>query len=312
MQPSPPSPPHSSGKWIRWWILPLLLGAATLVLIAKTEKSELEIAVGVTFENLAGDLLITDASRHMARMLIGGGAAALENLDLNTVACRLDLAGLTAGTHTLPVPTEDVLLPKGIVLKSLLTPSLTLRLETVLLKTVGVVAVLEGNPAPGYAVAAVALKPDHVVLKGTASGLAEIDTVKTHPINLEAAAESFKKEVPLNLPETIAVEPPLRIVVAQVEVSERIITRVLENIPVSAKGSTSRHRIHPETIALTVSGPEGIVNAIESDPTFSVTVDLKDLPPGDHTLKASINLPVRTTLIDVRPENFSVTIRKQG
>ena len=197
MQPST----HTPGKWTRWWLLPLVLGAATLFLIAKSEKSELEIAVAVSFENLAGDLLITDAPRHMARLLIGGDAAALKNLDLNTVACRLDLAGLAVGTHTLPVQATDVVLPKGIVLKSLLTASLTLRLETVSLKTVGVVAVLEGNPAPGYAVTAVVLKPDHVVLKGTASRLTDIDTVKTHPINLEAAAESFKKEAPLNLPE---------------------------------------------------------------------------------------------------------------
>ena len=140
----------------------------------------------------------------------------------------------------------------------------------------------------------------------------DIDTVKTHPIKLEAAAESFKKEVPLNLPETIAVAPPLRIVVALVELCERIITRVLKKIPVAGKGTTSEHRIDPQTIALTVSGPEGIVKAIESDPAFSVSVDLKGLSPGSHTLKAAIKLPVRTTLIEASPEHFTVTIMKQG
>jgi len=312
MQPSAPSSPHTTGKWIRWWILPLLLGAATLALIAKTDQRESEIAVAVSFVNLADDLLIVDAPRSTVRLLIAGNRSALARFDLKTVSCRLDLAGLSAGTHTLPVRPADVFLPKGIALKRLLTPSLTLRLETAVLKTVGVVAVLEGNPAPGYAVATVVLKPDRVVLKGTAAQLADIETVKTHPINLEAAAESFKKEVPLNLPETIAVEPPLRIVVAQVEVGERIITRVLEDIPVSVKGTASEHRIQPETIALTVSGPAGMVNAIEADPAFSVTIDLQGLPPGVHTLKAAIKLPVRTTLIDVSPEHFTVTIRKLG
>ena len=311
MQPSTPPTAYSPGKWIRWLILPVLLSVAALMLIAKTEEAELEIDVGVTFENLANDLLIMGTSRHTAKMLITGKASDLEKFDLNTVACRLDLSGLTAGTHTLPIQPADVALPKGIVLKTLLTPSVTLRLETVLLKAVGVVAVLEGTPAPGYAVATVSLKPDQVMLKGTATRLADIETVKTHPINLEAASESFKKEVPLNLPESIAVEPPLRIVVAQVEVSERIVTRVLENIPVAGKGSNANHRIEPETIALTISGPDSIVNAIESNRAFSVAVDLKGLSPGEHTLKAVINLPVQTTLIDVSPEHFTVTIRQQ-
>ena len=191
-----------------------------------------------------------------------------------------------------------------------MTPSLTIRLETVSRKTVGVVAVLEGNPAAGFTVTAVTLQPDRIVLKGTATMLADIDTVKTGPINLEDASESFKKEVPLNLPEAIAVDPPLRIVVAQVEIKERIINRVLENIPVSVKGTAAGHQIHPDTITLTVSGPEVIVNTIDTNPAFAVTIDLEGLAPGTHYLKATIDLPVRTTLVSVSPKRFSVTISK--
>jgi YbbR domain-containing protein len=134
--------------------------------------------------------------------------------------------------------------------------------------------------------------------------------VKTRPINLEAASESFKKEVPLNLAETIAVAPPLRIVVADIEVKPRIVTRVLENIPVSGKGTSAGYQIDPPVISLTVSGPEAIVNTIETDPAFAVAVDLVGLSPGTHSLKAAINLPVRTALIHVSPERFSVTISK--
>ena len=312
MQPTTPSKSQSIGKWPRWWILPLLLIAATLVLIARTDNREMEIAVAVTFDNLADDLMITNAPVPMVRLRVAGDARVLERFDGSTVACRIDLSGLDAGVHPIPVRAASVALPKGIVLQSMLTPTLTIRLETALLKTVDVVAVLEGDPAPGYAVEAVSLKPDQVVLKGTETHLAAIETVKPYPINLEAAADPFKKEVPLNLPEPIRVEPPLRIVVAHVQVSERIITRVLESIPVAGKGSPAQHRIHPETINLTISGPASIVNGIESNPAFSVSVDLTGLATGAHTLKASINLPLRTTLVDVSPEQFTVTIGKKG
>jgi len=310
MTPFAPSNKRAHGTWIRWLILSLLMGAATLALISRTEKQEREIAIAVTFSNLADNLLLSDAPRHSVRLLVSDTTSALQTINANETYCRVDLSGLGEGTHTIPVRPADVSLPKGADLQALLTPSLTIRLETESQKTVGVIAVLEGQPAPGFAVAAVSLKPDHILLKGTATMLAGIDMVKTRPINLEDASESFKKEVPLNLPEAIAVDPPLRIVVAQVEVKERIITRVLENVPVLVKGTSADYQIHPEAINLTVNGPEVIVNTIETNPAFAVTLDLHDLTMGSHSLKAAINLPVRTTLVCTSPERFSVTISK--
>jgi len=291
-------------------VLPLLLGGVTLALIVHTEKKESEIAIDVSFTNLADDLLLMDPSSQIVRLLVVSRSSDFDTVAANDISCQLDLTGLRAGTHKLSLEPSDVTLPKDMDLKALLTPFLTVRLEPVVLKTVDVVAVLEGNVAPGYAVTAVKLEPDRVVLKGTADSLADIGTVKTHPINLEDAAESFKKEVPLNLPETITVDPPLRIAVARVEITERIVTRVLENIPVSVKGNREQYRIEPQTIMLTVSGPEAVVNALESNADFSVAVDLSGLAPGSHRLKAAIHLPVGTTLTRVDPEQFSVTINK--
>jgi len=310
MEFSSSSPPRSTGRWIRWLLLPLLLGLVPLALIARTEKQEMEIAIDVSFANLADDLLLMDASSQIVRLLVVVRSSAFDTVSPTNISCSLDLTGLRAGTHKLPIEPSDVTLPKEVELKTLLTPSLNIRLEPVVLKTVDVVAVLEGNVAQGYAVTAVKLEPDHVVLKGTAGSLADIETVKTHPINLEEAAESFKKEVPLNLPEAIVVDPPLRIAVARVQITERIVTRVLENIPVSVKGAGAKYRIEPQTIMLTVSGPEAVVNTLESNAAFSVTVDLSGLAPGRHMLKATINLPVGTALTRIDPEQFSITINK--
>jgi YbbR domain-containing protein len=76
------------------------------------------------------------------------------------------------------------------------------------------------------------------------------------------------------------------------------------------KGASSGFRSVPDAITLTVRGPEAIVNAIETDPAFAVTVDLFGLSPGTHSLKASHQSSVRTALVRVSPERFSVTISK--
>jgi YbbR domain-containing protein len=292
-----------------WWLVfALLLGVAILILMTNNENQEMEIAVPVTISNLADDLLLIDAQRQMVKVVVAGSVSSVDAIDPLAVSCRLDLTGKGKGTHTIPIEMSDVTLPKKITLKRLLTSSLTIQLEQVAVKTVDVIAVLAGYPATGFAVVDVSLTPNRITLRGRATMLADIDTVKTRPIDLEAAAEPFKKEVPLSLPEVIAVDPPLRIVIAQVDIKERIITRVLENVPVAGLGSAAGHQIRPETITLTVSGPENIVNGIESDPAFAVTVDLTGLPAGSHRLTATINLPVQTKLVQVSPERFSVTI----
>lgn len=291
-----------------WLLLPLLCAVAVVVFVSMDQRREVELAVAVTVANLGDDLLLIDTPRPTVRLRVSGSVSAIEAIDSGQTACRIDLAGLGAGTHTIHIRPADVQLPKGITLESLLTPTLTIKLAPAVRKAVGVVAVLAGSPAPGYAVTNVVLKPDRIVIIGTADALDGIDTVRTRPIDLEGAAESFKKEVPLNLADTIRVEPPLRIVVADVRIHERVVTRVIENIPVSGEGATAEFQIHPQTISLTVSGPEAIVNAIETDPAFSVTIELAGLSPGVHRLKAAIHLPVQVSLERAVPEEFSVTI----
>jgi hypothetical protein len=99
MTASPFSVKRHGSSWIRWLILTLLLGTATVVLIARTDKQEVEIAIAATFENLAGDLLLTEGPRQTVRMLISGTSSALKSIDPAATACRMDLTGLSEGTH---------------------------------------------------------------------------------------------------------------------------------------------------------------------------------------------------------------------
>jgi YbbR domain-containing protein len=303
------APKQPAGGRRYWLILPLLFVAATVAVVLMDTQRSVELAIPVTVTNLDSDLIMADTPRPTVRLRVSGSSSSLDAIDAGQPACRIDLTGLAAGIHTLPVKPADLTLPKGITLDTLLTPTIMVALAPVVRKTVGVVAVLSGTPAPGFAVTRVVLKPDRLVLCGTADMLADIETVRTHPIDLEGAAESFKKEVPLNLADAIAVEPSLRIVIADVSIQERIVTRVLENIPVTGLPDAVDAQISPATITLTVSGPEAVVNAVENRLDFSVTIDLNDLSPGTYSLNAAIHLPVQVSLDQVSPEQFSVTIK---
>ncbi len=277
-------------------------------LMARAETKEWEIVVAPTFVNVAEDLLVVSTEDQLVRLQVAVKPSASADATSIKASCRFDLSGLGVGIHQLSVQEAEVSLPDGVFLLTSVHPTITVRLEDKASKSVDILAELEGQPASGFVVAAVRLKPDRIRLAGTAAMLEGVDNIKTRPINLEGASESFKKEVPLNLPEAIIVEPRYRIVVAEVEIGQRQITRLFENIPIMAKGNATGYRIEPKGITLTISGPEAIVSQIESNPAFSVTIDLAGLTAGSHSLKAAIKLPLHTTLVHVSPELFSVTI----
>lgn len=308
--PATPTSRSAAKHWVRWLMIPPLVGAIIVALLSLSVKKEMVVDIPVEAQHLAADMGLMEMSRQSVKAVVSGTASALETIGPQNAACRLDLADVGPGAHTIVLHPDDIVLPRRVRLIALLSKSVTVRLEALSRKTVDVVAVLEGSLAPGFAVATVSLKPDRITLKGRTTQLEAIDTVKTHPIDLAGAAESFGKEVPLNLSETIETEPPRRIVLAYVDIEERIVTRVLERIPIKITGmpATNLYQIRPDTIALTVSGPENIVRRIEDHRVFAVTIDLRGLDPGSHTLMAAITLPVRTTLVNASPEQFTVTI----
>lgn len=281
-----------------------------MALAARMKTQQWVVDIDATFDGLDENLLIVEAQK-LVRLKLSAVKSVNEDEATAKILCRFDLSGLKQGEHHLAAQTATVELPKGVSLVETVTPTVTVRLGKKASQVVEVFPQLEGDPAPGFAVAAVRLKPDHVRLTATPDFFEALGTVRTHPINLNGASESFKQEIPLNLPKAILVDPPSRIVVAEIDILPRTITRRLENLPLTAKGTELTYRIEPESISLSVSGPEAVVSKIESDPAFSVTIDLEGLEPGAHRLKAAIKLPLDTTLVQAAPELFTVTINKQ-
>jgi YbbR domain-containing protein len=310
---TPPTPPPSrisSKQWLRWLMIPPLVGAITVVLLSLSVKKEMVIDIAVEAQNLAADMTLMEMSRQSVKVVVSGTASALKAIGPENAACRVDLTTVGPGVHTVVIHPHNVVLPRRVTLIALLSKSVTVQLEALSRKTVNIVAQLEGKPAPGFAVGAVSLKPDRITLNGRAFQLEGIDTVKTRPIDLAGADESFKKEVPLDLAEAIETQPPRGLVLAQVDITERIVTRVIERIPIAITGMPASNlvQIRPDTITLTVSGPQNIVKRIEHHRGFAVSIDLRGLNPGSHTLMAAIELPVRTRLVKASPEKFSVII----
>jgi len=189
---------------------------------------------------------------------------------------------------------------------------LTVRIANKVKKKLPVIISFSGKPAAGFIVAGATAKPLSVILQGPENILGPMDKVLTKPIDIKGLAEPFKKEVVLNLAEDLEIISPSGIILAEVSIEENIVTKKFNNIQVEGKNSPFMYNIMPPTINIEVKGPVNIIEKLHKDKGIEVYVDLKGLKHGVYVRRAAITLPVKTTLIGVKPELFTVKISAEN
>ncbi len=130
-----------------------------------------------------------------------------------------------------------------------------------------------------------------------------------NPIDIAGAAESFKKEITLDLVESVTVLFPAHPIQAQIDIAEKLITRSFKDLPLKGRNTGFSYSITPPVISLDVKGPANIVNVLETSEAFMVYLDLEGLKPGVFVRRATIILPVTTALVGASPEIFTVTLK---
>ena len=165
-----------------------------------------------------------------------------------------------------------------------------------------------GKPAAGFTVAGALAKPFSLNLRGPETILDPIEEILTKPIHIKGLSASLKKEIAVDLPENIEIVAHSGIILAEVVIEEKIVTKKITDITVMGKGTTYEYSIKPPAIDIEVKGPENIIEKLLKETGVKVYVDLKGLNPGVYIRRATIPLPVKTTLIRVKPEIFTVKI----
>ena len=290
------------------FVLCLVLGLAGMLLPAGAAETETQIKIPVVIQNLPPGKMVTGPPFQGIEIQVRGPAARLSSLADLKLQYILDLSAMEAGIHTVPVRVDRLNLPQGLSVVSLHPPSLQVHLETETRKEVAVVVFFKGTPAPGFFVAKTATDPQKVVLRGPKRVLDTIENVSTLPIDVSDASESFRKEISLNLVADLEMLTPKTPIFADITLSEEILTKRFSNIKVLGNDPQHAFEITPPVITIDVKGPAKLLENLASSPEFKVYLDIKGLAPGVYVRRASLELPVGTTLISAAPEIFTIRI----
>ncbi len=282
---------------------------AILLLFNCSSSYETDIFIPVDVQNIPKGLIITEHPPKGIEARIRALKALAKTLPEMKLRYKMDVSDLLIGVHAIPVNPNNIKLPNGISILKVSPSFLRVKMEKEVKKVVPVIVSISGNPAPGFEVVATKAKPSSIILKGSGKILSQKKEILTKPIDVNGISESFQREIALDLSEGTAtpfVSMPIHV---EVQIKEKIVSKKIQDIPVEGKGSPYSYRITPPVINIEVKGPENVLEKLQKDKGIKVQIDLNGLKPGIYPRRAIITLPLTTTLVNVKPKIFTVTIK---
>lgn len=293
---------------LKWFAAFVFIGIGIFFLWPRSSLHEADIFVSVHPGKISEGLTITGPRMKGIEVRVSGSKSVIERLSDRKLTYPMDLSNVTAGVNTLKIQAGRISLPGDVSIIKITPSFLTVRVENEIKKELAVKISHSGKPAAGFFIADVAAKPSSITLRGPESVLDPIQEAMTKTIDVSGLSESFKKEIAIDLPEGIGVVPPTSIVLAEISVQEKIVTKKFAAIPVEGKNTSYAYDISPPAISIEVKGTVNVLEQLESDGGINVYVDLRRLKPGVYVRRAAISLPVKTTLVRVSPEIFTVKL----
>jgi len=302
--------PTYSRRHLAWLIICFFLTAAAFLLWPGLASQEGDLFLPVKPSGIPAGLTLTGPPLQGIDVRVRGPKSAIENLsDLNPIY-TLDLANVDLGVKTISIDKKRISLPKGISVVKIHPASITIRVAREVKKELPVVISFAGKPASGFLVADAVARPLSVTLRGPENKLSAMEKILTEPVDIKGLSESFKKKIALDLAEEIEVVSSSKIVHAEIIIAEKIVIRNYIDILVQGQGTPYTYRITPPKIDIEVKGPVNVLKKLSADKGINVYVELKGLKPGVYARPAAIILPLKTTLVGVKPKIFTVKLEK--
>jgi YbbR domain-containing protein len=276
--------------------------------VQSSNVNEIEILVPVDFDKLPQGLTLVAWAPKEIELRVKGPPAVLDDLKRNVPRYKLDLAGVAVGSESVAVNPDLIQMPAEAQITRVNPAYLTLKVDRLLKKRVAVKVAVSGEPDGSYFISDMLARPSTILICGPEEAVGLVDEIFTKPIDVNARSESFKKEIAVDLAQ--GVEPCFssNIVMAEIYFAAKIVTKRFTGILVQGQNAPYEYDISPGAMTLEIKGPLNIIDNLQPQKDIHVFVELKNLKPGVYVRRATILLPVKTTLVNVEPELFTVKI----
>jgi YbbR domain-containing protein len=161
--------------------------------------SEVNYVVPLEYHNLPSSLVMVGESVDYVDVRIKRREGFQNQATSQQMSAIVDLSEAKAGETAYTLTEKDVRVPGHMEATRISPRAIKVRLESVVTKSVEVVAEVTGKPAEGVSLKSVEVNPSRVTVEGAKSLVDRLQKVSTVPINLNGASQTFSQEVSLKL-----------------------------------------------------------------------------------------------------------------
>ena len=259
------------------------------------------IAIEVVGQN--SNLILTGTPPSQARLSITAPRSIITQLKNNASLIKVwvDLSGLEAGQHTVPVKAQVNASPLRI--NEIEPAEVSFTLETLVTQTYPVQLNIDGDPSLGYSKDQAYSDPDEVTIAGPASAVSKITLVRAS-LNITGASQTVKSNIAVealdengNIVPAVTINPRLVSLTQPISLLggfRNVAVKVITKGQVANGYRLTNISITPPTITVSSSNPR-LVNEL---PGYIETmpVDLTNLS-DDVEINVALNLPKGITLV---------------
>lgn len=225
---------------------------------------------------------------------------------------HLEIGPLRPDTRSWQIRPEDFDLPASIEVTTISPPEVPIQLDRLEDVEVYIEPNFRGELPEGYRLFGTTIEPPTVRLTAPSSVMADLTVAHTEAINLDGLLGERRVRVELDLQRRYVTYPREEPIFVTLDVGIAEDTLDIAEVDVQLTGGRlERCRLVDETIAVTLSGPESIID--ELDPTaLYATVPCDDVVPrgpGLYPLTPSLpTLPASITTDEITPRVIRVEV----
>jgi YbbR domain-containing protein len=274
------------------------------------------IAVPLEVRNVPPRMVITSDRPTSVELTVRGALPPNVWFTYTAPPCIIDLAGVEAGEHIIPLSAKNVHIPRaaGFEVLAVQPPRLRLVLEPMLSKQVPIHPTLDLKKLDSdLELYAVTPNPNTVLISGPRSRVEPITAVETEPIPVEGSHESSRVLANLNLTDARIQSSQLRPVEVQIDIGPRRRLLVITQVPVVADEASVT--VAPTKVAVQLMVPITYNRKLTSA-DFVVTAPVRALDPKLEVTKVkpevhpTVPLEPGTVVKEVIPP--MITVRRNA
>lgn len=288
-------------------LLSLFLAVALWLAVGGEERTETNLNYSLELINKGPDLMVTSEVPPAIQVRVIGPRGFIRTLSQSRLTHIVDLAGLKAGRHTIPLSVSSFSFPRGIQVTRIQPNPLVLELTPTVTRTLPVQPVFLGRPPEGYEVKSVKTRPGQVTVNGPASELEGLKFLPTVPLDLTSLTSPTTLATDLDFKSlhlTLTERGPI---LADIDLGPKTIRRTFAALPVTPQPQAAR--LSPAKVTLILAGPWPQLKDLKAQ-DLKPFVDTQGLSRGRHRLKVEIQLPDGLTLEKVTPDALTAQVGK--